>query len=76
MKTFNDNAGRTWTGGEWPGPWGTQEMTPYGDVNVAFDGRGVLYATSLAGNVTTNAAPSPSRLWTASEPPWPCVTMS
>ena len=49
------DAGRTWQGGEFSGPWGPQQMVPQGDVNVDFDGRGVLYATSLAGNATMNA---------------------
>ncbi|HET9493917.1 MAG TPA: sialidase family protein, partial [Chloroflexia bacterium] len=53
--SVSTDAGRNWTGSEWPGPWGTEEMVPYGDVNVDFDGHGTLYASSLAGNNITNA---------------------
>jgi hypothetical protein len=53
--SISTDAGRNWTGSAWPGPWGPDQMVPQGDVNVDFDGRGVLYASSLAGSVTMNA---------------------
>jgi hypothetical protein len=53
--SVSTDAGRTWNAGEWPGPWGTQQMMPFGDVNVDFDGRGVLYTSSLAGSSNFNA---------------------
>ena len=49
------DAGRTWVGGEFTTPWGNQQLIPQGDVNVGFDGRGVVYITSLAGNQNLNA---------------------
>src|SRR6478672_9275452 len=46
---WSTNAGRTWGGGQFTGPWGGGEpMTPLGDANVAFDARGVGYYSSIA----------------------------
>ena len=44
----SSDAGRTWIGGAFDGPWGVDQMYPIGSTDVDFDGRGVGYYSSLA----------------------------
>ncbi|HEX9989908.1 MAG TPA: S-layer homology domain-containing protein [Chloroflexia bacterium] len=45
---WSTDAGRTWLGGHFQGPWGPSNMTPGGNVSVGFDANGVGYYTSIA----------------------------
>ena len=49
------DAGRTWIGGSFSGPWGDGQLTPLGDTDVDFDGQGTGYYTSLAIAQSLNA---------------------
>lgn len=53
---YSTDAGLTWQGGLFTGPWGGSEnLIPYGDSRVAFDARGTGYYSTMAiGN--TNSA--------------------
>jgi hypothetical protein len=42
------DAGRTWAMDAFSNTWGPDEYTPFGEVNVAYDGTGVGFLTSLA----------------------------
>ena len=44
----SSDAGRTWVTGAFTASWGMQNYIPFGDVNVAYDGRGTGYFTTLA----------------------------
>jgi hypothetical protein len=44
----SSDAGRTWVTGAFTASWGMRDYIPFGDVNVAYDGRGTGYFTTLA----------------------------
>jgi hypothetical protein len=44
----SSDAGRTWATGAFTASWGVPNYIPFGDVNVAYDGRGTGYFTTLA----------------------------
>ncbi|MEP6776641.1 MAG: sialidase family protein, partial [Chloroflexota bacterium] len=44
----SSDAGRTWVTGAFTASWGMRKYIPFGDVNVAYDGRGTGYFTTLA----------------------------
>src|SRR5690242_10161422 len=46
--SWSTDAGRTWGGSDFKGPWGSDSLTPFGGASVAFDSHGTGYYTSLA----------------------------
>jgi len=46
--SFSSDAGRTWTGGAFTGPWGTDVLTPAGNTSVGYNGTGTAFLASRA----------------------------
>jgi S-layer homology domain len=46
--SFSSDAGRTWTGGAFTGPWGQDVVTPTGNTSVGYNAAGVAFLSSRA----------------------------
>lgn len=50
--SLSTDAGRSWAGSVFTGPWGTDVMTPAGNTSVAFNAAGVAFLASRAESVS------------------------
>ena len=51
--SFSSDAGRTWTGGSFTGPWGQDVLTPTGNTSVGYNAAGVAFLSSRAESAVT-----------------------